>query len=372
MDTFGIGGKFKSISQRVASTYQRMLTAFCPVVPDEIPTGKQVEIVDSQQQLHSFFSDLYDALYTAPEAFGLPVTEDIFLLSDHGKDGPKKTDVKRLLDRPRKYIEEGLMFLRSAAASGKLYDQNLLIEPQDPSLTFLKKKSGRAWINGLASIGLSVVEGSGPIILTSERYPKIMTALQALAQASERCENSNLGLVFFSRCDFKALRDDFNVDPLDLFHVFGPEDRIHAEEIHAFFTERGYQTLVWLERIFQWDVKYQGKRTFKASPLFKIIFDERLLHPMRTQIKIASATRVAPIISNSSQALQSDFSQRLFPCHDCGWCANKRGIQHPMAFSYQGQERRICWYVNPDIDNLTEEAIALIKEYTLLHEEMAG
>lgn len=370
MNTFGIDGKYDSISQRIASTYWRMLTDFCPILPDGLTPEQQDAAIASQRDLHAFFTDLYHAIYTAPAQFGLPLAEDTFVLKDHAKEGANKTDVKRILDRPRKQIDDGLDFLRKLAISGKVEGDTLTIALDDPALDFLKKKQARTWVRGMAALGLDLVDAAGAYFLRSEKYPNMMPALQALAQACARCENPNLGWVFFARCDFRALNNDFNIDALDLYRTTRPEDYAWAAEQHAFFTARGYQAQVFADRIWAWQVKYQGKRSIKGSPLFEVDFDERILHQLRAQIKCAAATRIAPLLEKASPALQADFQNRVFNCHDCTWCDSRPHLG-PVEINTGSETRKICWYVTGDLDELTPESAALVREYTELHEALA-
>lgn len=369
MDAFGIDGKFANISQRVASTYARMLTDFCPVIAEGLMPEQQEAALASQRDLHTFFTSLYHLMYTEPGQFGLPLTEDIYALSDHGKEGPNKTDVKRILDRPRKLIDEGLEALRALAASGKMDGEVLVNAPDHPALLYLKKKQGRAWVNGMAAAGLELIDTAGALLLRSEKYVRIIPALQALAQASQRCEDPHLGQVFFARCDFHALKDNFKPDPMDLFRMLRPEETAWAVEQHAFFTSRGYHPQVTLNCLWQWQIKYQGKRSIKATPLFEIDFDERILHQMRAQIKCAAANRIAPLVEKASPALQADFQWRVFNCHDCNWCDSRPHLG-PVEITIGGETRKICWFVTGDLGEITPESAALVKEYTQLHEEL--
>jgi hypothetical protein len=110
------------------------------------------------------------------------------------------------------------------------------------------------------------------------------------------------------------------------------------EDLHAYFTSKKYQVKVEIGRMFSWTVKYQGKKKIKATPLFQIDFDERLLHRMRAGIKCASAQRIVPLLPNQSQALQDDFSQRSFTCGNCHWCDNQKSFG-PVDYEYRGEKR---------------------------------
>ena len=70
----------------------------------------QAEAAASQADLHAFFQALYETIFSTPEQFGLPVSEDVFYLVDHSKEGLNKTDIKKILDKPRALIEEGHPF----------------------------------------------------------------------------------------------------------------------------------------------------------------------------------------------------------------------------------------------------------------------
>ena len=369
MDAFGIDGKFESISQRVASTYRRMLTDFCPVIPETLTPEQQEVAIASQRDLHAFFTSLYHVLYTEPALFGLPLTEDTFAISDHGKEGINKTDVKRILDRPRKQIDEGLVLLRALAVNGRVKGDVLVVAPEDPALAYLKKKQGRAWVSGMAAAGVELVDTAGSTILRGENFPHMMPALQSLAQSSMRCKDDNLGRVFFARCDFQAIKENFKSDPVDLFRMLRPEETAWAVEQHAFFTARGYQSQVTLNCLWQWQVKYQGKRSIKGTPLFEIDFDERLLHQMRAQIKCAAASRIAPLVEKHSIALQEDFNRRTFNCLNCHWCDSRPHLG-PVELTSAGETRKVCWYVPGDLNAFTVETSALVREYAELHEAL--
>jgi hypothetical protein len=355
-----LNGTFASTSQRVVSTYQRMLSEFCPV-PVDCCT------VDEQGDLHAFFHALYEALFTTPDAFGLPAAADTYLLVDHSKEGPNKTDVKKVLDKQRKLVEEGLGFLSAAACAGRIEGQTLLLAAGSPAADFLKKKPGKAWVKGMERAGLILTPAGADITLSNARFPRMIPALKALAESCARSANADLGRVFFARCDFRALRQDFSISALDLYRIFPPADFAWAVELHNFFTLRGYQAQVEIGRMFSWTVKYQGKKTVKSTPLFQIDFDERFAQQMRAGIKCASSQRIVHLLPNQSPALQTDFAARANRCGNCDWCRNSKTLG-PSELVYQGETRKICWYVNSDLTVFTPDTIALVKEYAEMHE----
>ena len=188
MDTMKPNGIFATTSQRVASTYQRMLSEYCPLITDDCSEAEQ-------RDLHAFFQTLYQTLFNVPEAFGLPAAKDIYLIADHAKEGPNKTDVKKLLDKQRKLVEDGLNFLRIAAREGQIDGQTLVLTAGSEATHFLKKKPGKAWVNGMERAGLIVSQTSEVVILSNARFPKMMPALKLLA---EHCGAADVCLLYTS------------------------------------------------------------------------------------------------------------------------------------------------------------------------------
>ena len=359
MDDMKPNGVFATSAQRVASTYQRMLSEFCPLISDDCTESEQ-------RDLHAFFQALYQTLFNAPQAFGLPATKDIYLIVDHAKEELNKTDVKKLLDKQRKLVEDGLNFLRVAASEGEIDGQTLVLAAGSKAADFLKKKPGKAWLNGMESAGMIVSQISEAVILSNARFPKMMPALKQLAK---HCGDSDVGRVFFARCDFRALRNDFSISALDLYRIFPPADFAWAVELHNFFTSHGYQAQVEIGRMFFYAVKYQGKKAIKSTPLFQVYFDERFLQQMRASIKCASSRRIVPLLSNQTEALQADFAARAIRCGDCGWCRNSKTLG-PAELDYQNETRKICWYVNSDLSVFTPQTADLVKEYAQMHDTL--
>ena len=131
--------QYETASQRVAATYQRMLCQYCPVLPEGLTAVQQGKMRVAQEDLHAFFKALYDALYNVPEQFGLPTAADSYLVADHSKERPDKTAVKRVLDRQRKPVENGLSFLSSIGRQGIIEDDILVLDADASVLDFIKK-----------------------------------------------------------------------------------------------------------------------------------------------------------------------------------------------------------------------------------------
>jgi hypothetical protein len=170
----------------------------------------------------------------------------------------------------------------------------------------------------------------------------------------------------------RALQSGYDPAVLDLYRIFSPSEYAHLTELHEFFTGLGYQTSLQVG-VNNWVVKYQGNRKVKGSPLFQVEYQERFTNPLCVHIKCASANRIITLLPRHSQALQDDFFKRSLRCRAeaCNWCQNRKGMG-PSTLVYAGQEYPTCWYVLPDVRKLTGESVALIKEYALMHEELAA
>jgi hypothetical protein len=121
-----------------------------------------------------------------------------------------------------------------------------------------------------------------------------------------------------------------------------------------------------------WEVQYQGRKEVKASPLLRIEYSERYLNQLRVGIKCASTNRLAPLFSQQPVFLQEDFFKRAYGCQGekCNWCASKKNLG-PSVLEFNGESRTVCWYSNPDVVDLDDQAVKLIEQYVVMHEQLA-
>jgi hypothetical protein len=190
-----------------------------------------------------------------------------------------------------------------------------------------------------------------------------------LAQACAANSDVKDGRFNFARCDFQALQPGYKVQALDIYRVFPAADYAHLEDLHRFFSERGYKVEVNHNDVHGWEVTYQGDKKIKASPLFEVHYSERFYTPRRLSIKCASTSRIVPVLEQQPEILQEDFSKRVIRCGDCGWCKNSK-ILGPTEYTYKGETFNICWYSFPDVYDLGPETVRLIQQYALMHESL--
>ncbi len=223
----------------------------------------------------------------------------------------------------------------------------------------------------MKSAGLLISETDGKATLSSARFPAMLPALKTLAARCAQNPDPKLGKFNFARCDFKALAADYSPQVMDLYRVFSASDYAILSRLHAFFTEMGYQPLVRIYGIFSWEVKYQGKRQIKATPLFQVEYSERYKNPFRLHVKCASTNRIAALIPRQPRSLQEDFFKRANRCNGdkCGWCKNRPNLG-PTVLEHDGSPVTLCWYTNPDVRVIDEDTVDLMKQYAWMHEEL--
>lgn len=354
---------YENISQRAASSYRKLLAEYSP----SGGTDEQTRI--AQRDLHAFFKTLYENLYQHPQAFGLPVGEDLCVAEGEPNEKDKKQAVKQKLNKPRGMIGQGLDFLMLAGIQGQLENQDLILE--DFPAAAKASGIGPKFLQGLASSGLRIALSGARSVLSSREYPAMMAALKTLALGCAEHESERMGKFHFARCDFKAGTPAYDPDVLELYRAFGPVDYSHVAQLHAFFSAKGYKTSLEIGRSFAWVVKYQGNRKIKATPLFQVEYEERYADPLRLSIKCASTNRIADLLPNQAQSLQDDFMGRANPCRgdECGWCRNQKTLG-PALVEYKGESKLLCWYTNPNIHGIDESKVELIQQYARLHDQL--
>jgi hypothetical protein len=372
---------FDNLSQRVACSYCRSLAEFIPVMPAGLSEQEQREMEASQRDLHAFFKNLYEVIYQDPAVFGLPVTGgDIYIKNDGSETQQQKQEVNRKLQKPRDRINEGLDFLILAGLKGRLAEDggSLLLDNAEYAGYLQKSRTSKQFLKGLPAAGLAINEAGEKMLLSSEFYPALWPALQAMAaayaQAADGAEQKekDLARFNFARCDFRSLVKGYRPIALDLYRIFNPEDCARVSELHAYFTKLDYKPVYQIYGINGWEVQYQGKKQIKASPLLRIEYQERFRQPLRVGIKCASTERIVKLLAKQPHFLQEDFNRRANKCNGdaCGWCKNRKNLG-PSTLVFDGQERTICWYSNPDFKEINDDSVSVIKQYALMHEELA-
>jgi hypothetical protein len=358
---------FDHLAQRVVFSYIRSLSEYTPVIPQGLPP----EQAAGQLDLHSFFHALYQALYAQPDLFGLPLGPDMPVDADGPERGKQLTAANRALDVPRKRINQGLDFLRAAALSGEVQDHCLTLSLSEYNRLVKETKIGRKFLQGLQSVGLTITQSGEQVILSSDRFPAMLLPLQALASACSSYQPENLGRFHFARCDFRALESGYQPQALDLYSVFPPQEREQLAALHEYLIGLNFKPIYQIYGIFAWEVKYQGSRKIKATPLVQVEYQERMKNPLHLQVKCASVNRIANLIPRQSHQLQTDFFQRAYRCNGaaCNWCKNRKNLG-PTELVVEDTPHILCWYVNPDVRNLSDESLDLIKQYVQMHEQL--
>jgi hypothetical protein len=354
--------RYANISQRVLATYLFGLAPFEYVPAEGISEP-------AQRELHGFFKSLYTAAFEQPGAFGLPLGADDALWGDEADAKEKKQVLKKKLDKPRAGLQNGLEFLFLAGLEGIVEGELMRIADEDWLLKTSKVE--KKFTQGLDELGVSLRTQGGAVCLEAPRFPGMLAVLKALAQACAKIAPPHVGRFQFARCDLRAL-DGYSPQPTDLLRSLGGENTRRSLMLHEYFIGRNYIPLIGIHSPSQWLIQYQGDRKVKSTPLFQFDYDERNAARFVSQIKCASTTRIAPLLTKQPEKLQADFFRRVFNCNGdaCGWCRNRKTLA-PSVIEYGGETRTVCWFSNGDFRVLDDEAIELVKLYEQMHAELA-
>ena len=371
MVTHERNGTFANVSQRVAYSYIRSLTDFTAAMPEGFGSPEQCGLEASQQDLHAFINRLYTALFEAPEQFGLPLTEDACITGSEENPVQFKQEVTKKLNKPRALVEQGLDFLMLVGQRGWLADGVLALERETYAALINESKVKKPFLKGLVGVGLTVMESEEMVMVSSPAYPNMMPALKSLSEACARYEDQRMGKFNFARCDFRALDGCFTPGALDLYPVFDPIDRERVERLHIFVLDLQYKMISQVGGVHGWEVQYQPRPKVKTSPLLRIEYSERYKNSLQVDVKCASTSRIIPLVYQQPRFLQEDFARRVISCNGsaCNWCKDKKGLG-PSEFEFDGVQKTICWYHNPDVDELNEKTLQLLQQYALMHEEL--
>ncbi len=364
MNTIALGQAFENISQRVVVSYLDHLADLQVVLPASAPPGLE----QSERDLHAFFEAFYTRLFNDPASFGLPLDEDAYVMSDrHGTN--EKAEITKKVKKARDLMELGMGFLMQAGVKGRLRGGELLLDEAVVNDYAGKSKAKKQFLKGLEAVGLAIMpEGEG-VVLRSERFPAMMPAFKMLAEAC--APQGRTGELNFGRCDFRALNPGYEPEAMDLYRVFNPADFQRVAELHAYLAQLNYKPVYQYYGMSGWEVKYQGSRAKKGTPLVQIEYSERYLNQLRIFIKCAASNRIIPLLADRPLFLQEDFNRRANHCNGdkCNWCANKKSLG-PTEWTFKGETRTICWYTNPDIHVVDDTTVDLVKEYVSLHEAL--
>lgn len=346
---------YASLEQRVAVTF---LNGLIKEQPEDA----------SRHDLHRFFYTLYQALYESPEQFGFKIQEDEYLLEHEEGEKEHKQDLARKMKKSRNVIVKTLELLMHIGKNGTIEDNVLTMEKDEMLKKAFRSRNQKKFFTGMAVLGFTFTDDGEQVTFHSESTPNMLPALQALAKVCVEHEDPRVGLFNFWRCDFNALETPNFTPPIeDLYALLMEDDRKRLLELHAYFIEHGYDPEAFIYDT-KWDIKYQGDRKIKSTPLYQITYEDRYINPLRVNIRPVSTGRLKELIPAQSTALQTDFSNRAYPCRgdECGWCYSKKTLG-PSTISFNGESRVVCWYTNPMVTPFTDESVPLVKEYEQMH-----
>jgi hypothetical protein len=350
---------YKYISQRAVDSYRKALVPF-----ESATTDAQTE---SRRQLHGFFATLYDFMYENPAGFGMSIAEDD-CLEGHEQGGDHNNTVRRKLNQQRKKIAAAIVLLRGFGECGMVENERLRIPIVRYREIFTTTPKVLAkCLDGLRETGLSIEELSDDVVIGSKRFPEMMTALSELAQAQINKRDEKLGYVYFARCDYRSLHDDYEPGVESIFSYFEPEVRNKAMELHEFMLETRHTADFELYGVHEWELDYQGPRRIKSTQLIRVRYDDRYRNSGLIYVLCAAANRLVPHFADQPKRVQDDFRNRISGCDpNCNWCDSKKGL-NPSEF----EGRTICWNTSNPARPINDESTQIVRDYVRWHDALA-
>jgi hypothetical protein len=362
---------FENVSQRVVFSYRRQMLAFVPVLPPSLSPSERDEMQNAQKELDAFFRALYQCAYDRPEAFGLPVADDVYV--DRGASTEKKQAVTKAVKKARDKLILAVDYLYHAGRLGVLVDGRLRLGHDEYASFFAKSpRVKRKLVTGLQDVGLTVSEQEDAFLIGNTAYPAMMPALRALAEACWQREDQRLAALLFARCDFRALDAVYRPGVLDMLQTtLPPAEHNRAVELHHALGQLDYTASLQVSGAHNWRIQYQGKRAVKSTAFLEYEYDERARHPLQIKVKCAATNRLVPLLPQQPALLQQDFFRHAHSCAapKCSWCKTRKSLQ-PSKLEYGGERRTICWWMQRHFDRLDAQAVDLVQHYAQLHEAL--
>ncbi len=351
------------ISQRVVYSYLQGLAPDSSLQTEGISESATA----SRKDLHDFFHILYRQLFDHADRFGLPTQEDASILDEESEGTARKSQLNRMLKKPRDIISEGMHFLYLAGSNGRIADGQTLVLDQEIINVYLATQPSRKkkFLDGMRDAGLCIQEEDGSVALKNDAFPLMMPALIELAEVCSLHESENIRHFFFARCDYRR-----KLDALELYRIFSDSQLSELLPLHQELLQSGFKTSFQIYGTHGWEVIYSSKKAFKATSFLHIEYSERFQDPLRARVKCVSSERLLPHLSKYPLLLQEDFFNRAYPCGNCGWCKERKGLR-PSLLQVNGKEKKICWHVNSSIKEFNRESAILIRQYVSLHEDVA-
>jgi hypothetical protein len=292
----------------------------------------------------------------------MPTGEDLAMQEDHHHPDQKK--LKSTINRELKKAHRIMgMFLDFLELIGSSYQSGRIDETRLAEFATENPRTKKKLFDALSPL----VTLNGETI-SSERSTAAFAALVDLVERADRVSDPKQWRYNFSRLDLASISQCRYPDSEEIFQVFDPDERKILEAVHRYFLSKGYRYTFAEDGVRKWEIKYQGDRKKKGSPLFQIDYDERFYNPMRLFIKCAAVGRIAPLLKGFSESLRDDFYKRVHMCNEekCGWCKDRKGLG-PTVLTIEGEERNVCWYTRSEIDEVNDMTVLLIQEYEQLH-----
>ena len=346
-----------SLSQSFPTLGARILYAYLASYPEFVPCLDEADL-ESQRQLHSFFHEMIDACYHAPELIGiLPEPDRCFEERWH-----LNTRDPQLMDAMAKIEKKFFDF------AGTLHKLGVLGEVRDGCLLISKTawKLTSKMLERLSVFGLNCQSTQEGILISCKAYPAIFPAWK---KGSSIAPGEDGQIAFLARFLFGTIPSR----PYRAVEMFGKlyDDPAWLADLESFFEGLGY-TCANAERGLQvrWVKEYQGKERGYLHISYR--WRDRL--PMCVEFRVPSFRLLLGHYEEMEYALKELCFMRTKVCDNCGYCTqtDKSGKRSKLALPLKYPDGVLLkcplwpWFTWNDPD---QDTIAKMKKLFLFAEE---
>lgn len=329
------------------------------------------DMSSSNRALHKFFQSFYNILYKEPTSLGIEQYPKICF--ENGQHHSKSKEFKRIKDKVIRPVSDFLDMLYMIASQGTLKDDVIICDKIYLG-KFLKsgKRQKRKLIEGVAKLGIKIMENDDCVTTTCCENPDLLKALHIFAlKCSENIHEA--GEICFRMCDFRALDTNYKPNIEDIFSKLYKNDELNNMlKLHNYMLGNGFKiSYIYEPHVLNFEVRYTYKAV-KSSPLLAFVLDFKRFNPLRIGVRFVATSRIVPIINNQPLSVQEDFYKTSVICNGCGWCKNQKGLLKPAVLKVGSDKKTICWYDVNEYEGHDLETIDLLIKYVDMHLEIAN
>lgn len=333
------------------------MAPFYEVIPPKLSEKNSLDLCEGEKSLYNFMVELYSNMYDRPEEFYIPVGEyDSYINSKDkrnftDKDKKRESNLRNNFQKAIQYYQK-LLYEIGTKARLDSSSYNLLADKSvlnnviiNHNLRIVRKDQDKR-ISALSNLGINIDYSRDNIIISSDKYPKMLMALSALCKS----DNKKYVLTNFLRCDFRGLINSYRpglddavaILPDDLKkNVLGMDD--FMKEIKSTVSVEPLKNTTLFS---EWKVFYK----LKGKAIYSFHSDTDGLKTFAYFSHYGNISRLGYFLKEEADSLYTWFFDRV-PTSICS-CKNNKLVD------IGGREKRICGLmnrvdvINPNDNNL--------------------